>query len=96
MHRALKNALAKSALLKGASTLGDLELGLTFGTRCLSTSTDLKAVLAEKIPAEQVGSYFIFLPLCPSSLAKPNASSSRITICVHCLRNLFRKKTRNE
>ena len=57
MHRALKNALAKSALLKGASTLGELELGSTFGARCLSTSTDLKAVLAEKIPAEQVGSY---------------------------------------
>ena len=35
-----------------SKTLADLELGALRG---LSTSTDLKAVLAEKIPAEQVG-----------------------------------------
>jgi hypothetical protein len=51
MQRACKSILlARGALV--SKTLADLELGTLRG---LSTSTDLKAVLAEKIPAEQVG-----------------------------------------
>jgi len=41
--------LAKGALLKGY-----LELGSVASMRSMSSSTDLKAVLQEKIPAEQV------------------------------------------
>lgn len=49
-------ALAKNALFNGTATASELEFGAFFGSRCLSTSTDLKAVLTEKIPAEQVQS----------------------------------------
>ena len=49
-------ALARSAMFNGSLTAGELEFGSFFGSRYLSTSTDLKAVLADKIPAEQVKS----------------------------------------
>ena len=49
--------LSRGALVQ--QTLVDLELGAVRG---LSTSTDLKAVLAEKIPAEQVGFLLILFP----------------------------------
>lgn len=51
MLHAAANALKESALNSGM-----LQLGAAAGLRALSTmSTDLKSVLAEKIPVEQVG-----------------------------------------
>lgn len=52
MHRTRALALAKKALFPGSS--GILELETVAGSRWLST--DLKSVLAQKIPEEQVRS----------------------------------------
>jgi hypothetical protein len=63
MQRVCKSLLSIRGAL-AQKTLADLEIGTLRG---LSTSTDLKAVLAEKIPAEQVGS-FLFILLVPCRL----------------------------
>lgn len=49
-----RTSKATLALAKGALLRGYVELGSIGGASTMSSSTDLKAVLQEKIPAEQV------------------------------------------